>query len=221
MFTRNGSAWAPAAEISSVDTSSPTLSSTGCLHPLSQLQEIGPRDDVGPLTSSSPSASSRGSGASSIACSPTCVRATPASGSPGPVRRQSHLGIGTVLPESLVVACYRRSSLHVLPTQTHPRWSPPATVAEQYLIPIGSWVSHACGHTAQVRWVRSPVLGSATSGCSSVVRMFVGLRLCCSFPRSHAYRRPLASPRRLTNRLRCVPAHAETPITATSRWLPP
>jgi hypothetical protein len=90
----------------------------------------------------------------------------------------------------------------VLPTQTHPRWSPPATVAEQYLIPMGSWVSHACGHTAQMRGVRSPVLGSATSGCSSVVRMFVGLRLCCAFPRCHAYRRPLASPRRLTNRLR-------------------
>jgi hypothetical protein len=81
-------------------------------------------------------------------------------------------------------------------------------------------VSHACGHTAQVRWVRSPVLGSATSGCSSVVRMFVGLRLCCAFTRCHAYCRPLARPRRLTNRSRCVPTYAETPITSNVKMAP-
>ena len=69
---------------------------------------------------------------------------------------------------------YRRPPLRVLPTQTHPRWSSPATVAEQYLIPIGSWASHACGQTAQVRSVCSPARCLATGGCTSVVGMFLG-----------------------------------------------
>jgi hypothetical protein len=71
----------------------------------------------------------------------------------------------------------RRFSLRVSPTHTHPRWSRPATVVEQNLIPIGSWASHSCGHTAQVRSVGSAVLGSARRDFSSVVAMFLTFRL--------------------------------------------
>lgn len=85
------------------------------------------------------------------------------------------------VPRSRTRLCHRvlgvwllGSSLPVLPTQTHPRVSPPAAVAEQYLMPIGSWTSHACGHTAQVRLVWSPVPGPATVDFSSVVGMFLG-----------------------------------------------
>lgn len=77
---------------------------------------------------------------------------------------------------------YRRSSLRVSLTQTHPRWSRPATVAEQNLIPIGSWAAHSCGHTAQVRSGRSAVLGSTRRYVSSVVGMFFDLCLLCPFP---------------------------------------
>jgi hypothetical protein len=71
----------------------------------------------------------------------------------------------------------RRSSLRVSPTHTHPRWSRPAAVAEQNLIPIGSWASHSCGHTAQARSVGSAVLGSARRDFSSVIGMFLTFRL--------------------------------------------
>lgn len=64
--------------------------------------------------------------------------------------------------------------LQSFPTHTHPRWSWPATVAEQNLIPIGSWASHSCGHTAQMRSVRSAMLSSARADMSSVVGMFFG-----------------------------------------------
>jgi hypothetical protein len=77
---------------------------------------------------------------------------------------------------------YRRSSLRMSLTQTHPRWSRPATVAEQNLIPIGSWAAHSCGHTAQGRSGRSAVLGSTRRYVSSVVGMFFDLCLLCAFP---------------------------------------
>jgi hypothetical protein len=81
---------------------------------------------------------------------------------------------------------YRRSSLRVSLTQTHPRWSRPATVAEQNLIPIGSWAAHSCGHTAQARSGRSAVLGSTRRYVSSVVGMLFDLCLLCPFRRSNA-----------------------------------
>lgn len=79
------------------------------------------------------------------------------------------------------LACYRRSSWRVSPTHAHPRGSWPAIVAEQNLIPIGSWASHSCGHTAQVRQVRSAAFGSGTGAFSSVVGMFL-TSVCDALP---------------------------------------
>ena len=67
MLDRNGSARAPAGEISSVDRLSPTLSSTGASMRSGSGGNSGSEEMFGPFSSSSRTASSGGSGGTSMA----------------------------------------------------------------------------------------------------------------------------------------------------------
>lgn len=63
------------------------------------------------------------------------------------------------------------------PTQTQPRWNPPAAVAVQYRRAISSCEGRSCGHTTQTANARSPASVVAISGFTSVLGIAVSSSL--------------------------------------------